>query len=106
MRSINACVTVKRWFTFWRVRNKPKWSKMSTIEVVSLPSGSAKLGVYTKEHCPPHATCRELTGDWIVRITFSFADASTSLLGIHVRRQRPTASIIHELAAATLKNLP
>jgi hypothetical protein len=79
---------------------------MSTIEVVGLPRGSAKLGVYAREHCPPHVTCRELTGDWTVRITFSFADASTSLLSIHSRRQAPTARAVYELEAAVVRNLP
>jgi hypothetical protein len=78
---------------------------MSTIEVVTLHRGSAKLGVYSKEHCPPHATCRELSGDWTVRITFSFADASIGLLSVHTRRQVPTTRAINELATAVQRNL-
>jgi hypothetical protein len=91
---------------FWRVRDEPKWSTMSTIEVVTLTRGSAKLGVYSKEHCPPHATCRELSGAWTVRITFSFADASIGLLSVHPRGRIPTSHAINELATAVQRNLP
>jgi hypothetical protein len=79
---------------------------MNTVVVVALPRGSAKLSVYSKEHCPPHATCRELAGDWIVRITFSFADASVDLLSVHPRRQRPTAAAVNQLILAVEQNLP
>jgi hypothetical protein len=79
---------------------------MNTVEVVTLPRGSAKLGVYSKDHCPPHATCRELAGDWIVRIMFSFADASVGVLSIHPRRQKPTAAAVNQLIMAVQRNLP
>ena len=85
-------------------RNQKRYI-MSTIEVVTLPRGSARLGVYSKEHCPPHATCRELAGQWIVRIFFSFADASVGLLSIHPRHQIPTARAVNDLAMAVQRNL-
>ena len=86
--------------------NKQKRSKMSTIEVVTLARGSAKLGVYSREHCPPHATCRELAGQWIVRISFTFVDGSVGLLSTHARQQMPSIRAINELAAAVQRNLP
>jgi hypothetical protein len=33
---------------------------MSTFATVSLSGGAARLGIYTRDHCPPHATCRDL----------------------------------------------
>jgi hypothetical protein len=63
---------------------------MSTIEVVPLPGGSAKLGIYTREHCPPHATCRDTAGQWVVRISFSFTDqTAVGLLSVIPTKRNP-----------------
>jgi hypothetical protein len=90
---------------FWGHRATRNRSMMSTIGVVTLPRGSAKLGIYTKEHCPPHATCRELAGQWTVRIFFSFADASVGLLSVHPSPQMPTARVVNHLATAVQRNI-
>jgi hypothetical protein len=78
---------------------------MSVIEVVTLPRGSAKPGVYALEHCPPHATCRDMAGMWEVRISFSFLDASVDLMSIRPAQNNPGSRIINELADAVRRNL-
>jgi hypothetical protein len=88
------------------MRSKRKRSRMSTIEVVTLPRGSAKLGVYSREHCPPHATCRDVAGQWVVRISFSFVDATIGLLSINPPRNSPGFRAINDLANAVQQNLP
>jgi hypothetical protein len=55
---------------------------MSTIAVVAFAGGSARMGIYTRDHCPPHATFRDQAGRWIIRITFSFLDANVGLMSI------------------------
>lgn len=92
---------------FLRVLSRQKPARMSTIEVVPLSSGSAKLGVYTREHCPPHATCREIAGQWVVRIWFSFSYATA--IGVHsviASKNHPGNRAINELVAAVRRNLP
>jgi hypothetical protein len=79
---------------------------MSTIELVAMSGGSAKLGVYTRDHCPPHATCRETTGEWVVRISFSFADpTAVGLLSVIPSKSSPGSRVINELASAVRRNL-
>jgi hypothetical protein len=74
--------------------------------VVPLPSGSARLGVFTGDHCPPHATCREITGEWTVRISFSFIDPTfVDLLSVIPAKSSPRLRVVNELAAAVLRNL-
>jgi hypothetical protein len=79
---------------------------MATIEVVPFSGGSAKLGVYTLEHCPPHATCRDVARQWVVRLTFTFVDRTIGLLSIHPPQNSPGLRVINELASAVLQNLP
>jgi hypothetical protein len=79
---------------------------MSTIEVVAFSGGSARMGIYTRDHCPPHATFREITGQWVVRIAFSFRDGALALMSILPPKNRPTSSVINELAQAVSRNLP
>lgn len=78
---------------------------MSTIEVVAFSGGSAKMGIYTRDHCPPHATFRDQTGRWIIRITFSFLDSSVLLMSIIPPQNSPGAGVINELAQAVQRNL-
>ena len=78
---------------------------MSTIEIVAFAGGSAKMGIYTREHCPPHATFREQTGSWVVRIAFSFRDSSIALMSIIPPKTRPSLAIINELGDAVRRNL-
>jgi hypothetical protein len=78
---------------------------MSTIEVVAFSGGSAKMGIYTREHCPPHATFRDQTGRWVVRISFSFLDPGVALMSIIPPQNSPGAGIVNELAQALLRNL-
>lgn len=78
---------------------------MSTIEVVAFPGGAAKMGTHTRDHCPPHATFREQTGEWVIRIAFSFRDAGVALMSIIPAKNRPSAAIVNELAQAVLRNL-
>lgn len=80
--------------------------ELSTIEVVPLSGGSAKLGVYTREHCPPHATCRDTAGRWVVRISFSFADpTAVGLLSVIPQQNSPGSRTINDLVNAVLRNL-
>jgi hypothetical protein len=78
---------------------------MSTIEVVAFAGGSAKIGIYTRDHCPPHATIREQTGRWTVRISFSFVDPGVGLMSILPPQNSPGAAVINELAQAVQRNL-
>jgi hypothetical protein len=92
---------------FLRERSRRKRARMSTIEVVSFSGGSAKLGVYTREHCPPHATCRETAGQWVVRIWFSFSYATAiGLLSVIPSKSSPRPDIINQLVAAVQRHLP
>jgi hypothetical protein len=102
----NACTwATAHSLSFW-VRNRRKRSRMSTIEEVALSGGSAKLGVYTRDHCPPHATCRETTGQWVVRISFSFADpTAVGLLSAIPSKSIPGHRVINELINAVQRNL-
>jgi hypothetical protein len=75
---------------------------MSTIEVVPVPGGSARVGVYSRDHCPPHATCRDIAGGWVVRISFSFLNRRVGLMSIH----GPGARAVNDLALAVQRNLP
>jgi hypothetical protein len=105
--SKRACVRRAARSLFLRVRSRRKRARMSTIEVVSLSGGSAKLGIYTREHCPPHATCREIAGQWVVRIWFSFSNAAAiGLLSVIPSKNHPGQNVINELAAAVRRNLP
>jgi hypothetical protein len=79
---------------------------MSTIAVVAFPGGSARMGVYTRDHCPPHATFRDQTGRWIIRISFSFLDPGVGLMSIIPPQNRPGAAVINELAQAVQRSLP
>ncbi len=79
---------------------------MSTIEVVTLPRGSASLGIYPLDHCPPHATCLDIGGQWEVRISFSFLDATVDLVSIRPAQNSPGFRIINLLADAVRQNLP
>jgi hypothetical protein len=79
---------------------------MSTIEVVALSGGSARLGVYTREHCPPHATCRDTAGQWVVRISFSFVDPTAlALLSIIPQQNNPGHRTTNDLVDAVRRNL-
>jgi hypothetical protein len=79
---------------------------MSTIAAIAFSGGSAKMGVYTRDHCPPHATFRDQAGQWTVRITFSFLDPSVGLMSIIPPQNRPGAAVINELAQAVQRYLP
>jgi hypothetical protein len=80
---------------------------MSTIEEVPLPGGAAKLSIQTREHCPPHATCRDIGKQWVVRISFSFADPTwVGILDVLPPKNSPGSAAINVLAAAVQKNLP
>jgi hypothetical protein len=80
---------------------------MGKITVVPLPGGAAKVSIQTREHCPPHATCRDLGGRWVVRIFFSFAYPTlVGLLDVRPRKNNPGAAAIRALAAAVEQNLP
>ena len=79
---------------------------MSTIEVVTLPGGSAKISIQTREHCPPHATCRDTGGQWIVRISFSFAyPTAVGLVDVMPPQNNPGIAAINALVAAVEQKL-
>jgi hypothetical protein len=79
---------------------------VSTVAVVSVPGGTAKLGIYSRDHCPPHATFRDQANTWVVRIAFSFLDSTISLLSILPFNNAPSAQVINTLAQAlTEENL-
>ena len=78
---------------------------MSTIEVVPVTGGSAKLGVYSRDHCPPHATCRDTAGRWEARLTFSFLDQAVGLLSLIPLQNHPGHRVINELAQGVQRNL-
>jgi hypothetical protein len=78
---------------------------MSRVEVVAVPRGSAVLGIYTRDHCPPHATCRDTSRQWTIRITFSFLDTIIGLLSVHPAQNNPGTAVIHELERAVHRNL-
>jgi hypothetical protein len=78
---------------------------MSTIEVVNVTGASAKLGIYSRDHCPPHATCRDLAGQWTIRISFSFLDNVVRLLSVLPAQNNPGFRVINELAQAVQRNL-
>jgi hypothetical protein len=103
---IRACIDHTARSLFFRVRSIRKPVRMSTIEVVPFSRGSAKLGVYTREHCPPHATCRDVAGQWVVRIPFSFTDPTAlGLLSVIPSKSRPGQRVISELESAVRRNL-
>jgi hypothetical protein len=79
---------------------------MSTIEVVPVTGGSARLGVFSRDHCPPHATCRDIAGRWTVRLTFSFADDRVGVKDVLPPQNSPGASVINDLAYAVQQRLP
>ena|SRR5438067_10231138 len=79
---------------------------MSTVEVVQVAGGSARLGIYSRDHCPPHATCRDVAQRWVVRITFSFLDAQVGVLSVVPPQNSPGVGVINDLADAVLRNLP
>jgi len=79
---------------------------MSTIAVVAFAGGSARMGIYTRDHCPPHATFRDQSGRWVIRIAFSFLDANVGLMSIIPPQNSPGAGGINELAQALQQNLP
>ena len=79
---------------------------MSTIAVVAYSGGSAKMGVYTRDHCPPHATRRDGAGRWIIRVSLSFLDPGVRLMSIIPPQNRPGAAVINELAQAVQRFLP
>src|ERR1700719_1891846 len=79
---------------------------MSTITVVPLPGGSAKVAIQTREHCPPHATCRDTGGQWVVRISFSYADPiAIGILDVMPPKNNPGLAVINALASAVQQNL-
>jgi hypothetical protein len=79
---------------------------MGKITVVTLPSGAAEVSIQTREHCPPHATCRDLGGQWVVRIFFSYADpALVGLLDVRPRKNNPGPAVIRVLASSVRQNL-
>ena len=67
---------------------------MSTIDHISFSGGSAKVGIWTRDHCPPHATVREDTREWTMKIEFSFADAYVGLHSIRTIKSAPSADAI------------
>lgn len=74
--------------------------------MVTLRGGSARLGIYTGDHCPPHATCRDTVGQWVVRISFSFIDQTgVGLLSVIPTKSAPRQRVINELALAVQRNL-
>jgi hypothetical protein len=79
---------------------------MSTIETVGVTGGSARLAIFSRDHCPPHVTCIDKGQRWTVRITFSFLDGDVEILSIHPSQNSPGAAVINELAYAVQRNLP
>jgi hypothetical protein len=79
---------------------------MSTIEVVAVPGGSARLAIFSRDHCPPHATCLEKSGRWTVRISFSFLDPGVGILSVFPPQNSPGMGVINDLAHAVQRNLP
>jgi hypothetical protein len=73
--------------------------------VVAVPGGSAFLGIYTRDHCPPHATCRDVSHQWTIRITFTFLDSRIGLLSVYPAQNHPGATVIRELERAVHRNL-
>jgi hypothetical protein len=78
---------------------------MSTVEVVTVTGGSAKLSVYSRDHCPPHATCRDSAGRWEARLTFSFLDTAVVLMSLVPLKNHPGNRVVNELAQAVQSNL-
>jgi hypothetical protein len=76
------------------------------ITGVPLPGGAAKLCIQTREHCPPHATCRDTGGRWVVRISFSFAYSTlVGLIDVMPPQNNPGPAAINALVAAVEQNL-
>jgi hypothetical protein len=94
-------------FTIFAGAEQTKSARMSTIAVVPLSGVSAKLVVHTREHCPPHATCREIAGHWVVRIWFSFSrPTAIGLYSIIPSKNHPGSRVVNELVAAVRQHLP
>jgi hypothetical protein len=68
---------------------------MSTVDNITFGGGTAKVGIWAKEHCPPHATVRENTNEWTMKITFSFADGDVALWKIRPTKSIPAADTIN-----------
>jgi hypothetical protein len=78
---------------------------MTTIEIVNVAGASAKLAIYSRDHCPPHATCRDSARQWTVRIGFSFLDNVVRLMSVLPPQNNPGSRTINELAQAVQRNL-
>ena len=79
---------------------------MGKIMAVPLPGGTANVPIQTREHCPPHATCRDLGGRWVVRIFFSFADpTAVGLIDVIPAQNNPGLATINTLVRAVEQNL-
>lgn len=79
---------------------------MATIEVVTVSGGSARMAIFSRDHCPPHATFLDQSNRWVVRIAFSFRDADIALMSIIPPRNQPGLAVINALAEAVRRNLP
>lgn len=63
------------------------------------------MGVYTRDHCPPHATCRDNAGNWVARTESSFLDDVVSLmdiLPIHNAPSKRATDALENLVAGRL----
>jgi hypothetical protein len=80
---------------------------MATVDVIHAAGGGViRLGIFALDHCDPHATCRETTGLWVIRIDFSFIYDGVSLRDVIPPYNRPAAHVIASLKNAVSANLP
>jgi hypothetical protein len=77
------------------------FQEVGTIDRV----GSVHVGIWAKDHCPPHATAKD-PGGWTMRIEFSFADGNVDLLDILPTHSAPTVTVVDNVIDAVRQNLP
>jgi hypothetical protein len=68
---------------------------MSTIDRITFSGGTAKVGIWAREHCPPHATVRETTDEWTMKIEFSFINENVDLWKIRALKSLPAADAVN-----------
>jgi hypothetical protein len=79
---------------------------MATIDKLWIHSvGNISIGIFTLEHCDPHATCRAKNGLWTIRIDFSFIDDDVSLRDVIPAAAQVAAFVVGQLLEAVRKNL-
>jgi len=79
---------------------------MATIDTTNIAGvGTVTIGVFTLDHCPPHATCRDGNRRWTVRINFSFIHNTVSLRDIIPPWAAPPADAVAQMENLVASNL-